>query len=149
MTNDILSLIREREDNVALFLKHKDSFYLKRAKKLRCQINKAIKYSKSQSVKSSLEDTKTNPSKFWRIINSVLKPDVDVVAPTLIGDDSFMKTGQESVDYLNAYISKIGSVLSKNLSDFPERKDFGQNPEDEDRSQGVMFTTEAPLCCWK
>ena len=66
-------------------------------------------------IKSSLEESKTNPKKFWRIINGVLKPDVEVMAPTLIGDDGFIKNGQDSVDYLNSYFSKIGKVLSDRL----------------------------------
>ena len=128
MTADILSLISEREDNVNLFLKTKVSTYLTRAKILRCKINRAIEYSKASLIKSSLEETKTNPRKFWRIINAVLKPEVDVEPPVLIGDDGFLKTGQDSVNYLNTYFSNIGSVLSNNLvtKGYPERTVFDE-----------------------
>ena len=126
MTIDILSMIKQREDNVDLYLATKDPVYLALAKQLRCRITRAIEYSKASLIRESLEETKTNPKKFWRLINSVLKPEVNVEPPTLIGDDGFIKTSQASVDYLNSYFSKIGSVLSDELTKkgHPERKQF-------------------------
>ena len=131
MTNEILGMIREREDNVDLFLKTKNPFYLTKAKNLRCRISRAIEYSKASLLKHQLEENKTNPKKFWRIINSILKPEVEVQPPTLIGEDGFIKTKQDSVDYLNDYFSNIGGVLSDKMSaaGVPERTVF-QEPVD-------------------
>ena len=128
MTNDILGMITEREDNVDLFLRTKNPYYLTKAKNLRCKISRAIEYAKASLIKSSLAETKSDPKKFWRIINSVLKPDVNVQPPTLIGDDGFIKTKQDSVDFLNSYFSKIGGVLSDNMSEegFPPRARFDE-----------------------
>ena len=56
----------------------------------------------------------------------MLKPDIAVDPPILIGDDGFMKTNQEFVDYLNSYFSGIGQVLSNDMSTkgVPERVIF-------------------------
>ena len=69
--------------------------YLKKAKALRCMINRAIEFSKASLVKASLEDTKKDPKKIWRIINSVIKPEMEVKPPVLIGENGFIKTNQE------------------------------------------------------
>ena len=128
MTAEILGLIKDREDMVDLFMKNRDEFYLNRARSLRCQINRAIKYSKAAVIKDSLDEAHDNPKKFWRVMNSVLKPELPVQPPVLIGGDGFMKTNQESVDYLNNYFAKIGSVLSDSLTDagHPERVVFAE-----------------------
>ena len=126
MITEILGLIHEREDAVDLFLKTSRDTYLVKAKKLRCRISRAIEYAKAGLIRSSLEETKDNPVKFWRIINSVMKHDVSVEPPILIGDDGFIKSKQDSVDYLNHYFSGIGKVLSDKLTakGFPDRTAF-------------------------
>ena len=131
MTPEILGLIRDREDMVDLFLQGRNEFYLNRARSLRCRINRAIKYSKAALIKSSLDQSQDNPKSFWRIINSVLKPEVPVRPPELIGDDGFIKSNQESVDYLNNYFATIGKVLCDDLSNqgHPVRTQF-QEPRD-------------------
>ena len=128
MTSEIMGLIREREDNVDLYLNTKNPFYLTKAKNLRCRISRAIEFSKSSLIRHSLEETKTNPKKFWRVINSVLKPEVEVEPPTLIGEDGFIKTKQDSVDHLNSYFSGIGRVLSDSMTSqgHPEKLVFDE-----------------------
>ena len=117
MTGEILGLIGEREDAVDSFLRTRKTRYLTRAKQLRCRINKAIIHAKADYIKESLEQTKKDPKKFWRIINNVLKPEVSVEPPILIGEDGFMKSNLDSVNYLNDYFSGIGQQLSDNMSD--------------------------------
>ena len=126
MAPEILTLINQRDYHSDRFRKFKNAPDLRKAKALRCQINKAVRAARAKFVKRKLFESRKDPKKFWSHINCLIKAPKENVTPVLVDQESNVIV-QDVPEYFNTFFSKIGETLftRKNINPpIPTQIDF-------------------------
>ena len=77
-----------------------------------------VNSAKQDFIKESLEQNKSDPKKFWRIINnSILKKNPTQELTNLITDDGLNLSYKDSCSYMNNYLSSVGETLNNQFDD--------------------------------
>ena len=117
LSHHILEAISDRNK---LYAKAKNSNNiddLNRARVARNRTNKLINSSKEEFVKDSLETNKSDPKKFWRIINNtIIKKGSNSDHTNLTHADGHILSLEDSCEYMNDYLVSIGDNLEREFS---------------------------------
>ena len=90
-----------------------DNETLSKARKARNRTNKLVNTAKQDFIKESLDSNKTDPKKFWRIINNtLLKKNTSYDKTNLITTDGQRLSLDESCTYMNNYLAGFGETLN-------------------------------------
>ena len=93
---------------------------LVKARQARNRTNKLINSSKEEFIKDSLENSRNDPKKFWRIINnSLLKNTNSNELINLTTKEGDFLSGEDSCAYMNEYLTSFGVKLKQQFSDDP------------------------------
>ena len=123
MNKDILELIYERNQCMYIYCmdKVKNLPLLKRAQKLRDDINIQSENSKNSYFEEKLETLSVNPTKFWREINTLLG-NISKNSPSISFDhheDGHTVSGDDVPEYINTFFTNIGGKLFNDLGTKP------------------------------
>ena len=110
MDEGTLKVIKERNEYMQRFIKHRDVQDLKKAKQLRCRITPMVRKAKGEYVQQKLQKHKNNPRKFWEAMNSFFKLPKTHPPPALI-DKYSGESVENNPEYINDFFSNIGSTL--------------------------------------
>lgn len=114
-TSDLMKLIRER-DRLKLeadaSAKNNDKPYLE-YKKIKNKVKRMVITTKRDFVLTKLEDSNSNPKRYWRELNNLFKQsEVSGVTTITLSNNGFEIPSDSTADYMNAYFSTIGSKLA-------------------------------------
>ena len=119
ITADIYRAMHVRDKYIRLFRATGYSCYLEWARIYRNKVNRMIVNAKATFIKSKLRENTRNPKKFWRIINSLIKPDsggdVEMRFYDIVKGE-YVNKGCEA-DFLNNYFVNIVQNLGIRKSD--------------------------------
>ena len=117
LSHHILECISDRNDLYAKAKKSNDHNDLIRARLARNATNKLINGAKEEFIKDSLEANRSDPKKFWRIINStIIKNGSSCEHINLKNAEGTSLTLEESCNYMNDYLVSIGESLEDEFS---------------------------------
>ena len=110
-THEIYECINKRTHYIRLFRKTGNQDIHIIAKYFRNKCNRLVREAKREFIRNNLEINRLNPRKFWRTLNSILKPDSD----KCVDVEFFDKCSKQKVplsdtsDFLNDYFSNVGN----------------------------------------
>ena len=109
--NEIYECMYKRSRYIKLYRKTRNQDIFLIVKHFRNKCNKLVREAKRDYIKQTLETNRTNPRKFWRTLNSILKP-----GNTQIDDIQFYDHVEkrkvpkiETCDFLNDYFANVGN----------------------------------------
>ena len=114
MNNDLREQMADRKATVTEFrITGIPEVYLE-AKQKRCEVNRACLGARSEYVKDTLEEAKSDPKAFWRQLNKLIAPRSKVSTTTFNVDGSKLE-GKEASEFCNEYFATIGEKLYNKL----------------------------------
>ena len=130
-TQEIYESIYKRSYYVRLFRKtgNQDIFVI--AKHFRNRCNRLVREAKRQFIKTNLEINRLNPRKFWRTLNSILKPDNNKGADVEFFDKELNRKVPltDTCDFLNGFFANVGNRKYPNLGVFEDTNVEGDKLE--------------------
>ena len=116
LTDELLSLMEQRNHYVCLAKERGAIVYHKKARFLRNKCNRLVNTAKGDFIRGKLHENKKNPKRFWRQINSLLSTDnVSNVYHQIVDPN----TGELCVpnlesEIINTYYATVGSNILEN-----------------------------------
>ena len=120
LSHHIIESINDRNKLYREWKKNPNIENLHKARTARNRTNKLINTSKQDFIKESLDLNKSDPKKFWRIINeSLIKNQTSHDQFNLITDDDVSLSYEDSCTYMNDYLTGFGETLMNQFKDNP------------------------------
>ena len=115
LNNEILELMRDRDEFAKAATKTGNIDYLNIARHLRNRVNLMAKKAKSEYIQNKLEENIQNSRKFWRVINNLLlrKNKENAHITQTNHDDHSEIPVEDTAKYINEYFVQVGPRLSK------------------------------------
>ena len=114
LSHHIIELINDRNKLFKIAKSTPTEENLNTARSARNRVNKLINTSKQDFVKESLEINKSDPKKFWRIINNTLLKGGSSRAQTnLMSNEGITLSYKDSCTYMNDYLTDFGKTLTE------------------------------------
>ena len=112
ITPEIINCIQERSKFMKIFRRSGNEGIFEIVKYLRNKINSLVRKAKSEYIKANLRNNRTNPKKFWRTLNNVLKGETSRQQTTNFVDPISNKEvpTKDACDFLNNFFVNIGST---------------------------------------
>ena len=110
---EIYREMRYRDQLIVLYKVTKKRLYLTLAKQQRNKVNSMVESAKKLYISSILENTSSNPKKFWRHINQLLKGNSSVNNQVIFHDQTSneeIEKGEEA-NFLNDFFCNISTRL--------------------------------------
>lgn len=118
ITNDILVMLRDRDDAFLDAFMNNNPEMLKTARDLKTSSKKAIRVARSEFIQSQLQICKSNPKKFWSEIKNLTSKQ-SIQPSSHLQDENGLPINEERVaDYINDFFATVSSKLA---SQFPEQ----------------------------
>ena len=112
MDQDTLKLINRRNLHMRRYKKYKNAPDLRAAKHLRTKITCSVKKAHGAFITKRLDKHKSDPERFWREMNKLIKPSRSKVKIKL-KDDTTQKIVEDTANYINEYYGNIGRKLAE------------------------------------
>ena len=153
-TNEIYECIKKRSRYIKLYRETKNQDIFMIAKYFRNRCNRLVREAKSAYIRNSLETNRSNPKKFWRTLNSILKSDTSESIDVQFYDKTVNAKVPipETCNFLNNYFANIGNRKCFINDVYDEAKidgekcDFGMLDEPEVRRLISEMDTNKDSC---
>ena len=126
LTNEVLSLMNERNHYVKLAKERGALLYFQLSRFLRNKCNKLVNAAKGNFIRNKLHENRKNPKRFWRQINSLLSSEREINSNQQLIDpdtENLCIPGTES-ELINTHYATVGAkILENHVGD--EAWDFG------------------------
>ena len=134
-----------------------DPDVLASARIVRNRTNKLINSSKEDFIKDSLEINRSDPKKFWRVINNFLiKKQTDNLNISLKSSDGVQLSDDESCEFMNNFLSGFGHKLQDEFDKrsgpqvtnytsyniMPNNREYNVTPRDVRQALGEIITSK-------
>ena len=120
LSHHIIESINDRKKLYNQAKQNPNKENLNKARIARNRTNKLINTSKQDFIIESLEINKSDPKKFWRIINdSLIKNQTSHDQVNLITEDNRILSSSDSCTYMNDYLTGFGKTLSDQFKHDP------------------------------
>ena len=114
LSHHILECINDRNSLYAKAKRNNTAENLGRARQARNTTNRLISSAKEEFIKDSLESNRSDPKKFWRIINNtIINNNSKNGHINLVNNDGIGLSLEDSCRYMNDYLVSIGDNLER------------------------------------
>ena len=112
ISQDIVEAINDRNSLYKTARMNNSELNIRNARSQRNRVNKLINNAKSAYIKTTLENNRDDPKKFWRILNNTLLKGDHTASDTVfdMGNEHFTQI-TDSCEFMNDYIADIGVKL--------------------------------------
>ena len=130
-THEIYECINKRTYYIRLYRKTRNQDIFTIVKYFRNKCNKLVREAKRTFIKNSIEINRLNPKKFWRTLNSLLKPVNSHFADVEFIDKNMNRKipNAETSDFLNSFFANVGNRKIPYKGEFEDTKFVGDKFE--------------------
>ena len=118
ISHEIVEAINDRNKSYKLAHREPTEINIRAARADRNRVNRLITSSKSTYIRETLNNTRDNPKKFWRILNEhLLKGNNDPSEVMFNQGDNQYTTIKGSCEFFNKHLADVGMSLDRQFND--------------------------------